>query len=1068
MSALSEAVSLDERGFVLLCVFLFLVFPQEADSAAFSGRLLGSGAPVIIEQPANETADLGAVVQFKVVAGGGVLTYQWFKNDVPIANAVADTLVISNVSISDAAFYRVAVSNSNGTTLSSAASLAVLGPIVIKTQPLSQTVKLGAKSASFKVEALSQGSLNYKWFKDGIGIAGATNSTLTLTNIQRIDQGAYSVIAFNAAGNQLSDRALLTVDTQVAPLIFQQPTNQVVLAGQSVAFSVNADGQTPLFYQWMVNGRQILKATNSSLLLPVVQATDVGTYVVIITNRVGQVTSAGAVLTVNTPPAITTHPRDQTNAAGGNIVLSVVATGTAPLRYEWLKDGNPVANATNAALTIQRVQPIDAGVYRVTVLNAFGSASSSNALVVVTEPPVFITQPVSQSVLAGTNVAFSVTVSGRAPFFYQWMKNGAILGGATNPVLNLRNVQVSDAGNYNVTVSNIFAALPSMVASLRVDPAVSIRTQPQSRTVSAGTNVSFSISAVGAEPLSYQWFKDGEALAGGSSATLLLERVGLTNAGNYAAVVQNNFGSATSTVAVLTVNAPPLMTLQPEDVSAIAGSDIKFRAEAIGTSPLRIQWFKNSVALAGAVTNVLAIARIQATNAGLYYLVASNSFGAATSRTAALTVYLAPSFLAHPMNQLAAPGSEVRFEVRVSGTPPFTFQWFKDDQALVNGVESTLIVRQAQLADAGRYKVQVKNLYGTAESVEATLVIQAPPVIVRQPASQTIAVGADLNLAVEIIGRSPLNLQWFKNGIPIPGATSTILQLPRVTEANTGVYKVIVQNSDGRAESSEARIVVESPIAAKADLDGDLQPDLLFQDADGFLASWLMSGVRMRDAEFLNPSRVTPDWKIAATGDMNRDRKEDVIFQNADGRVAVWFMHGRQRLGGELIDLSIFQPMDWRLAGAVDFDRNTHLDLIFQHATGSLAIWFLQGTTVLRNEVVSLSPGERDWKVVGAGDFDGDGENDLTFQHADGTLAIWYMRGTAVLSADFLSPRNPGDRQWRVINVIDRNGDRVPDLLFQHGTHATMAVWLMRGRNMAESILVNPPAPGGSWSAVGR
>lgn len=1065
MFVLSEAGPPDSKhcSLALFC----LVFLTGFQTWSAQPRL-ASGLPSIIEHPVSRTADVGTEVRFQVVAAGGPLTFQWFKNDQLISGAISDTLILSSVTVSDAAFYKVAVSNSNGTVLSLPASLAVLSPIIIKTQPANQTVKLGAASVMFKVEALSQLPLSYRWFKDGTGMNHATNNTLTITNIQRAHAGAYSAIVLNAQGNVLSDRAILTVDTQVAPIIFRQPTNQVALVGGSAEFSVEADGHTPLAFQWLVNGRQVQKGTNSSLLLTAVQPTDAGNYTVVISNRVGQITSTPALLTVNTPPSITTQPRDQTNAAGGNILLTVAAAGSTPLHYQWFKNDLPVAKATNASVSLQRVQPFDAGVYRVTVTNPFGSAISSNAMVVITEPPVFVTQPLSQIVLAGTNVTFAVDVTGRSPIFYQWLKNGAAITGATNPVLSLRSVQAADAGNYSITASNVYAQVASSAASLRVEPAVTIRTQPQSRTVTAGTNVTFTVSALGAEPLVYQWLKNGSVMPVPSSTNLLLERVSIADAANYVAVVRNAFGSATSLVAVLTVNAPPAINVQPLDQFVIANSNVKLETEVTGSPPLRIQWFKNGSILTGAVSNVLSLTNVQAVHSGRYHLVASNSFGAATSRIAQLTVHSPPRFLLHPTDQTASLGAQVQFDVRLEGTPPFTFQWFKDGQPLDNGVEQTLVLRQVQIADSGRYKLQVRNLYGTAESIEALLTVQFPPVIKSQPADQIVLVGADLAFNIDAAGRPPLQFQWFKDGQPIPGANAASLTFKAITSAAAGRYKVSVQNNDGRADSSEFRLTVENSTAPRADFDSDGQTDLVFQSQDGQIALWFMRQTDLRAAAWFEPDRVAADWEIAATGDLNRDRQEDLIFQNKNGAMAVWFMAGAKRVGGRALEVPIGQPSEWQLISAADFNQDAHLDLLVQHSTGSIAIWLLNGSTLIGNQVVSLSPGDPQWRLAAANDLDRDGHADLIFQHRDGTLAVWYLSRANVRSTTFTSPNHPGDPHWRLVNVIDRNANGSPDFLFQHQSERTLAVWLMEGHKLVDAKLIKPSNPGAGWRVVGR
>ena len=161
-------------------------------------------------------------------------------------------------------------------------------------------------------------------------------------------------------------------------------------------------------------------------------------------------------------PTVTDEPDSVTVAAGDMAVFSVIAAGTAPLAYEWRKDGNPlsdggnVAGATTATLTLTNVQAADEADYSVFISNAAGDTTSAAATLTVVVPvaPAVTTPPASQTVLAGGSVSFNVVVTGTEPLSYQWNQNGFPIGSATGASLTLTNVQPGDAGNYTVTVTN--------------------------------------------------------------------------------------------------------------------------------------------------------------------------------------------------------------------------------------------------------------------------------------------------------------------------------------------------------------------------------------------------------------------------------------------------------------------------------------------------------------------------------------------------------------------------------------------------------------------------------------
>ena len=172
-----------------------------------------------------------------------------------------------------------------------------------------------------------------------------------------------------------------------------------------------------------------------------------------------------------TPPGIMAHPEDQTRIAGQSAVFSVTASGTSPLTYQWHFNEAPISGATGSSYTRPALQPADAGDYSVTVTNSAGGTVSSNALLVVLEPPVISTDPQNRAVKVGTNVTFTVGALGTAPLRYQWQFNTADIAGATNSSFSLAAVQWGHAGDYAVTVTNLAGAAYSSPAVLTVLPA---------------------------------------------------------------------------------------------------------------------------------------------------------------------------------------------------------------------------------------------------------------------------------------------------------------------------------------------------------------------------------------------------------------------------------------------------------------------------------------------------------------------------------------------------------------------------------------------------------------------
>ena len=269
----------------------------------------------------------------------------------------------------------------------------------------------------------------------------------------------------------------------------------------------------------------------------------------------------GTDVPVLVPPVIVSEPDDVAVAIGQNATFSVTATGTAPLRYWWYFNTNTlVQSGASATLTITNAQLSDAGMYSVTVSNPVGVVSSRFATLVVTgAPPVITLQPTDQTVMVGETVVFSVTASGTAPLHYQWYYNtNTVLAGQTNSTLILNNVQTNQSGKYSVTVTNLYGATTSVFATLLVTNFTSapvITVQPVSQSVAVGQTAVFSVTAVGTQPLRYQWyFNTNTPLAWGTNATLTITNVQLSHAGKYSVTVSNIYGVTTSAFATLTVS----------------------------------------------------------------------------------------------------------------------------------------------------------------------------------------------------------------------------------------------------------------------------------------------------------------------------------------------------------------------------------------------------------------------------------------------------------------------------------------------------------------------------------
>jgi hypothetical protein len=177
--------------------------------------------------------------------------------------------------------------------------------------------------------------------------------------------------------------------------------------------------------------------------------------------------------------------------------------------------------------------------------------------VTIPDPPSIITQPQDLTVLPGQSATFTVQAGGSEPFIYQWYFDTTTpVPNANDSTLTITNVQVANAGNYSVVVSNLAGTVTSSDAVLNVNTnpvAPSFTSQPISAIVLAGNTATFSASVIGTQPISFQWNINGTPIAGANSNVLTLINVQLSDDGNYTLTASNNVGSATSQAALLTV-----------------------------------------------------------------------------------------------------------------------------------------------------------------------------------------------------------------------------------------------------------------------------------------------------------------------------------------------------------------------------------------------------------------------------------------------------------------------------------------------------------------------------------
>ena len=172
-----------------------------------------------------------------------------------------------------------------------------------------------------------------------------------------------------------------------------------------------------------------------------------------------------------------------------------------------------------------------------------------------------------------------------------------------------------------------------------------------------------------------------------------------------------------------------------------------------------------------------------------------------------------PTITMQPMSQSVQVGGQVSFSVGYQGDNSFTFQWYKNNAAIQNEINSIFSIGSVAESDAGSYTVKVTNKGGsvTSDAAVLTVIVPVAPTIKVQPENKTVDVGGNTSLSVEAEGTAPLNYIWSKDGSPVPMGMGNVLPIMNAQTSNEGIYSVKISNSAGSVTSHDVTVTVTTP-----------------------------------------------------------------------------------------------------------------------------------------------------------------------------------------------------------------------------------------------------------------
>ncbi len=552
----------------------------------------------ITQSTPTTTVCSGTSVTFSVATStalGSNPTYQWLLNGTPISGATAATLttttLINNNVVSLIVTSSIATNCLTQTTATSAGISMTVTPLTtITTQPIGASVCQGATPV-LSSTASGTGTLTYQWQSctsasatTGTNLSSISYPTALTTSLTTPAAGAtpgyYRMVATGTCGSATSAIATISINTPTA--ITTPPTAQAICTGTTATFTTVAQGQGTISYQWLFNGSALSGATNASYSIPNLAASNAGQYSVAVTATCGTVTSSAVQLIVNPLTTISVQPIASTTVCDSTLLnLSVSASGTAPISYQWYRGNTAITSATLAQYSDPTTVVAEAGQYTVQVTGGCSIITSTASTVVVLPKTWITTQPVSYTGCALNPTSLSVTGLG-ANVQYQWSLGSnpsTAIPGATSSTYNLSNPQTSNSGSYTVTLTGAnngqCGTQTSNIALVTINPVPSAGTITGGNSgVCVGSTINLTNLASGGV------WTSSNPLMGSISSTGVLTGV---SAGTITVTytVTNSFGCVSTATKVIQVKGLPTALIQtPLATSICQGEAMNLQSSA--------------------------------------------------------------------------------------------------------------------------------------------------------------------------------------------------------------------------------------------------------------------------------------------------------------------------------------------------------------------------------------------------------------------------------------------------------------------------------------------------------
>ena len=706
----------------------------------------------------------------------------------PLAGETSSALSIRSVTMENDGYYGVCVFNDfskAGSSRLSPEDPFVLGRIIVHEPPKIEGSAIAAagvfrsssaglvvidESKGFSLSAIIPSGtavpVTYQWRRDGVAVSSGSilalpeTVTCSVSAASKDTSGRYDLVISNVYGVSVS--APLNVLVNTWPVITSSPSDTTVVEGSSASFRVDADGEGVTFV-WETSKSKDGPFTRfqyptgekpSGRLLTLVDLTESdalnGSYFrALASNSAGfdelKGTSRAAKLVVTSANDLAAEApvfsgpvsNGVTRPGAKDVSISVKATGSGEITYQWRKNGAAIPGAIHNTYLLPEINNDSGGLYDVVV--------SNGANFVYTSPLSLAVEPhidslfIPSSANPGDGVRMEVKANASSAISYRWYRKdvGAAdssraelkniqgsVSGATSAVLVFEGVKLSDDAEYQVEVSAAGASQTTPFQRMNVISKVVISGQPVSQTRTQGdAGVQMTVQASGDGVLQYRWLRDGvpvnsgNGVSGATTATIQFSNLDLEHAGSYQAEVSNSAGAVLSTAAYLQV-LPNFGVSIKNPGRVTLGSGASLVASIVGAQSASYKWYRGSgdgaVLIAGGTAAQLNLNPVLSTDAGVYTVEAFEVGGRNRRATGTVNLQLSRVLeLVVPLSsQTVAPGKPALFGVVVKYDQALRYRWYRGTGAsktvLDGATTDKYVIRSvADPVDFSTYTVRV-------------------------------------------------------------------------------------------------------------------------------------------------------------------------------------------------------------------------------------------------------------------------------------------------------------------------------------------------------------------------